>query len=114
VLVTVYNVCNQQNHQAGGQTAHTQQVSLLTRQGRNISPRKDFLNDINIKIVEWLQSGHELVIAGDLNKELGSDIGGFTSISSEHNLAKIIQSIHSKKANHQHTIEDNTNFITYL
>ncbi len=49
MLVTVYNVCNQQNKKAGARTAHTQQVSLLTRQGRKISPRKASLHAIDIQ-----------------------------------------------------------------
>jgi hypothetical protein len=38
LLVTVYNVCQQHGNQAGSRTAHTQQASLLLREGRKVSP----------------------------------------------------------------------------
>ena len=93
VLVTIYQVCKHQG-KAGERTAHTQQVSLLVRQGRKASPRKAFIDDLDVKVTEWLLAGHELIISGDLNEELGNDMSGFSRISSKHNLVEIIQHIH--------------------
>jgi hypothetical protein len=93
ILCTIYNVCNQHG-QVGSRTAHTQQKSLLLRQGRTDSPRKAFLEDFDAQVTTWLSAGHELIIAGDLNEELGSDISGFSRLSSKHNLVEIIQHHH--------------------
>jgi hypothetical protein len=93
VLVSVYNVCHQRQH-GGSRTAHTQQVSLLRRQGRTTSPRKAFIADFDTQVAEWIEAGHELIIAGDLNEELGSDLSGFAKICSNHHLVEIIQHIH--------------------
>jgi hypothetical protein len=49
-------------------------------------------------VTEWIQEGHELIIAGDINEELGNDISGFSRISAKHNLVELIQ--------HNHGIED--------
>ena len=55
------------------------------------------MDDFERQIGEWVEAGHELIISGDLNKELGSDMNGFAQISSSHNLVEIIQ--------HRHGIE---------
>ena len=44
-----------------------------------------------------MEAGHELIISGDLNEELGSDMNGFARISSSYNLVEMIQ--------HRHGIE---------
>jgi endonuclease/exonuclease/phosphatase family metal-dependent hydrolase len=44
--------------------------------------------------MEWLQVGHEVVIAGDINKGPGNNISGFTRISAKHDLLEIIQHFH--------------------
>jgi exonuclease III len=72
ILVTVYNVCNQPSNRSGSRTAHTQQHSLLLRQGRTINPRKAFLDDFDHQVTVWRDAGHELIIAGDFNEELGT------------------------------------------
>ena len=94
VLVTVYQVCHNQDTQPGSRTAHAQQASLLLRQRRHASPRKAFIEDFDEQVAAWLRDGHELVIGGDLNEELGNDINGFSRISSRHNLVEIIQNHH--------------------
>jgi exonuclease III len=93
LLVTIYQVCDTHG-QRGSRTAHTQQVSLLVRQRQTVSPLRAFIADFQLQVTEWLQEGYELVIAGDINKELGNDINGFTSITSQHNLVEIIQHRH--------------------
>jgi hypothetical protein len=92
LLVTIYKVCNQTG--GGSRTAHTQQKSLLIHNGRAVSPRKAFIDDFDHLVTQWLTQGHELIIAGDLNEELGSDLSGFSRISSKHNLVEIIQQTH--------------------
>jgi hypothetical protein len=52
------------------------------------------LDDLNWQITTWLQDGHELIIAGDINKELGGDVTGFARISSKHDLVEIMQQMH--------------------
>jgi hypothetical protein len=93
LLVTIYQVCDTHG-QTGSRTAHTQQVSLLVRQRQTVSPRRAFIADFQLQVTEWLQEGYKLVIAGDINEELGNDIDGFASITSRHNLVKIIQHRH--------------------
>jgi hypothetical protein len=94
LLVTVYNVCKHSGKQVGSRTAHTQQASLLLREGRTVSPRKAFLDDFEAQVRVWRQAGHELIICGDLNEQLGSDTSGFSRISSLFNLVEIIQHRH--------------------
>jgi exonuclease III len=92
LLVTIYKVCNKNS--GGSRTAYTQQVSLLLRNGRTVSPRKAFLDDFDQQVSQWLAKGYELIIAGNLNEELGGNLSGFSRISSKHNLVEIIQQAH--------------------
>jgi hypothetical protein len=96
LLVTVYNVCHYHG-KAGSRTADTQQKSLLLREGRTVSPRKAFLDNFEAQVKAWLEAGHEFIITGDHNEQLGSNISGFSRISSKYNLVEIIQ--------HRHGIE---------
>jgi exonuclease III len=97
IMVTIYNVCNQQGNHGSNHMAHTQQLSLLLQQGRSAHPRKAFLDDFDHQVTDWIATGHELIIAGDINEELGNDISRFSRISAKHHLIEFIQ--------HKHDIE---------
>jgi exonuclease III len=94
VVVSAYQVCNQQGNQAGDRTAYAQQKSILCRQGRDTSPRKAFFDDLDDQLEEWIDKGYEIILTGDLNEELGSDVTGFARVSAKWSLVEIIQHTH--------------------
>jgi hypothetical protein len=53
VIVSAYQVCDQRADQVGDRTAFAQQTSLLRRNGKDCSPRKSFLDDLDTHIEEW-------------------------------------------------------------
>jgi hypothetical protein len=94
VVVSIYQVCNQQASTVGDRTAFAQQLSLLRRNGKDCSPRKLFLDDLDKQLEEWTEKGYEILLSGGINEELGSDINGFACLSARWNLVEIIQHFH--------------------
>ena len=94
MIVSAYQVCNQQASTVGDRTAVAQQLSLLRRHGKDCSPRKSFFDDLDHQIEEWRDQGYEIILSGDLNEELGADIYGFVQISAKWDLVEIIQHYH--------------------
>ena len=94
MVVSVYQVCNQQASSIGDRTAFAQQQSLLRRDGRDNSPRRSFYDDLDHQLEEWAGLGYEIILSGDLNEELGSDIQGFARLSAKWNLVEVIQHFH--------------------
>jgi hypothetical protein len=94
IVVSLYQVCNQQANNVRDRTAFAQHLSLLRRNGKDCSARKSFFDGIDKQIGEWIEKGYEIILSGDLNEELGSDIHGFARISARHNLVEVIQHFH--------------------
>jgi exonuclease III len=94
IVVSLYQVCNQQANNVRDRTAFAQHLSLLRRNGKDCSARKSFFDGIDKQIGKWIEKGYEIILSGDLNKELGSDIHGFARISARHNLVEVIQHFH--------------------
>ena len=94
MIVSAYQVCNQQENSAGEKTAFAQQLSLLRRNGRDGSPRKAFFDDLDQQLNEWITKGYEIILSGDLNEQLGADIHGFAHISAKWDLVEVIQHYH--------------------
>jgi exonuclease III len=94
VVVSAYQVCNQQANQVGDRTAFAQQLSLLRRNGKDCSPRKSFFDDLDLQLEEWREKNYEIIISGDLNEELGADVHGFARLSAKWDLVEIIQHQH--------------------
>jgi hypothetical protein len=94
ILVSAYQVCKQQANRVGARTAFAQQLSLLRRNGKDCSPRKSFFDDLDAKIEEWREKNYEIILSGDLNEELGTDVDGFARLSAKWDLVEIIQHHH--------------------
>ena len=94
MIVSAYQVCNQQENSAGEKTAFAQQLTLLRRNGRDGSPRKAFFDDLDQQLNEWITKGYEIILSGDLNEQLGADIHGFAHISAKWDLVEVIQHYH--------------------
>jgi exonuclease III len=113
IVISVYQVCNQQASTVGDRTAFAQQLSLLRRNGKDCSPRKSFYDDLDIQIQEWRDQDYEIILSGDLNEELGADLQGFARISAKHNLVEIIQHFHGT-ANEPPTYARGTRRLDYI
>jgi hypothetical protein len=94
VVVSVYQVFNQQASTVGDRTAFAQQLSLLRQNGKDCSPQKSFLDDLDKQLEEWTEKGYKILLSADINKELGSDVNGFARLSASWKLVEIIQHFH--------------------
>jgi hypothetical protein len=94
VVVSAYQVCNQQANQVGDRTAYAQQQYLLRRNGQDCSPRKSFFDDLDEQLGKWISKGYKIILSGDLNEELGADVTGFARITAKWDLVEIIQHTH--------------------
>jgi hypothetical protein len=56
---------------------------ILQQNGRDGSPRKAFLEDLDKQIKEWINQDYKIVLSGDFNEQLGAGIHGFTIISAK-------------------------------
>jgi hypothetical protein len=75
---------------SGPTTAFTQQLLMLKRQLRdNQRPRKEYQRDLRSFLESKINDGHEIVLCGDLNEELGSSAGGMTQLVSDLGLIDI-------------------------
>ncbi len=75
---------------SGPTTAFTQQLLMLKRQHRdNQRPRKEYQRDLRSFLESKINDGHEIVLCGDLNEELGSSAGGMTQLLSDLGLIDI-------------------------
>jgi exonuclease III len=97
IVVSVYQVCNQQANAVGDRTAFAQQLAILRENGSDSSPRKSFYDDMEKQLEDWIRKGYEIILSGDLNEELGTDIQGFARISAKFNLVEIIQHFHGSE-----------------
>jgi hypothetical protein len=61
IVVSVYQVCNQNANRVGARTVFAQQLSLLRRNGKDCSPRKSFYDDIDKQIQEWIAKDYKIV-----------------------------------------------------
>jgi endonuclease/exonuclease/phosphatase family metal-dependent hydrolase len=69
-------VC-QKGGRAGPFTAHSQQVSLLRRQGfENPNPRVHFINDLSSLVQQYHKSNADILVMGDFNEVIGLDLNG--------------------------------------
>jgi hypothetical protein len=54
-----------------------------------------FFDNLDEQLEEWIGKGYEIILSGDLNKELGADVTGFARIMAKWDLVEIIQHTHS-------------------
>jgi hypothetical protein len=95
VIMSVYQVCQQQSTSAGRirtLTATAQQTSMLIQQGRHLTPRQAFIQDLTTFIKDQHQLGHGVLIAGDFNESLSLNFRGMTRLISDCNLTDVMYS----------------------
>jgi hypothetical protein len=89
MIVSVYQVCNQKAHPVGNRTVIAQQLLLLRRNGKDFSPRKSFFADLDTQLRDWTYKGYKIILSGDLNEELGTNVTGFATLSACWNLVGV-------------------------
>jgi hypothetical protein len=81
------------SNSAGITTAHHQQ--LLQLKAANIAdqnPRRQFCLALNQFLQSKIDARHQILLGGDINKEIGLNMHGFTRIISKHNLSDLHRS----------------------
>jgi hypothetical protein len=90
-VISSYQVPKNSNL-SGPTTAHTQQVLQLKRHGiPEQNPRRQFCAAIDIFLKEKIELGHQIILGGDFNEELGSSMQGFAYIVAKHNLTDVLR-----------------------
>jgi hypothetical protein len=86
-FITLYQVVNKA--QNGPFTASQQQRTSLLLEGRDIPPRKAFLQDFDA----YLQS--QYVVMGDFNEVVGKTLSGFAAITGRYQLVDVLGHFHT-------------------
>jgi hypothetical protein len=103
IVVTIYQVCQQDVSTAGVTTACTQQHTILYEQGRITTnargvpsphPRTALLRDFATQLRQWRATGCAFIISGDLNEVLGDNPSEFGSITTEFDLSDVYRHRH--------------------
>jgi hypothetical protein len=80
VILTIYQVL-QKTGSAGSTTAYTQQRTMFRLEGRtNPNPRKILIDDLQKLVKEHRSNGHDMILMGDFNKQVGKDPHGMASV----------------------------------
>ena len=80
VILTVYQV-PQKSGTSGNTTAYTQQRNMFRLEGRiNPNPRKILIHDLKALVTELRQNGHDMIIMGNFNEQVGIDPHGMASV----------------------------------
>jgi hypothetical protein len=91
-FVTVYQVVAKATK--GPYTAYQQQVSSLTLDDRNISPRQAFILDLDKYLKTFQTPLATYVIMGDLNEIVGHSLSGFSKLTRSFDLADAMSHFH--------------------
>jgi exonuclease III len=79
-ILTVYQV-PQKTGSAGSTTAYTQQRTMFRLEGRtNPNPRKILIQDLRTLVTDLRSNGHDMIIMGDFNEQVGKDPHGMASV----------------------------------
>ena len=90
-VISAYQVPKNSNL-AGPTTAHTQQVLQLKRnENPEQNPRKQFCDSLDRFLQDKIASGHQIILGGDFNEEIGSSMQGFAYIVARHNLTDVLR-----------------------
>jgi exonuclease III len=93
-IISAYQVVTDKPN-AGVATAASQQRSLLLQtQDVLTEPRKAFKRDLQKFVQERLREGHEILLVGDFNESLGSEVDGMSKLSAELNLIDLMKLRH--------------------
>jgi hypothetical protein len=88
-LISVYQV-PRNSGATGNTTAHHQQVLQMKKNGiEDQNPWTQFCNALGSFLSSKLDAGHEIILGGDLNADLGSNMRGATWIIAKHNLVDV-------------------------
>jgi hypothetical protein len=80
VVLTVYQV-PQKSGTTGSTTAYNQQRNMFRLEGRtNPNPRKILIADLRALVSELRRDGHDLILMGDFNEQIGKDPQGMSSV----------------------------------
>ena len=71
-IYAVYRVCRQ-SKKAGETTAWVQQSTFFSTKGKDINPRSKIVEDLKKSIEIDLENNCEIIVAGDLNEDIGDD-----------------------------------------
>jgi exonuclease III len=96
VIISVYQVCNNNVATAGPNTAFAQQWKLLRLQGRETKPREKCIEDLNAFVEKCQEEGSDIILCGDINEKLGNNPQGFASIAAERNLVDVHHYCHGE------------------
>ena len=90
-VISAYQV-PQNSNLSGPTTAHTQQVLQLKRYDiDDQNPRRQFCDALDRFLKDKIEAGHQIILGGDFNDEIGSKMQGFTSIVARHNLTDVLR-----------------------
>jgi exonuclease III len=77
----------------GKTTSHHQQVLQLKKDGdTGQQPRKHFCASLDAFIDNKITAGHQIILGGDFNEDVGLNLNGITRIIANHNLVHVMQS----------------------
>jgi len=80
VILTIYQV-PQKTGTAGSTTAYTQQRTMFRLEGRtNPNPRKILIHDLRALVSDLRSNGHDMILMGDFNEQVGRDPQGMASV----------------------------------
>ena len=97
-IISAYQVVTN-NPRAGTSTAASQQRSLLLQSNNGCTePRKAFKRDLRLFIQECLKEGHEILLVGDFNESLGSEIDGMSKMAADLNLIDLMKVRHTQSS----------------
>jgi hypothetical protein len=78
---------------AGITTVHQQQVLQMKREGiTDQNPRRQFCKALDTFLAEKLKAKHQIILGGDFNEDIGTNMHGLTGVISKHNLTDVLQS----------------------
>jgi exonuclease III len=90
-VISAYQVPKNSNL-SGPTTAHTQQVLQLKQIGfPEQNPRRQFCDALDRFLTDKIDAGHQIILGGDFNDEIGSTMQGFTYIVAKHNLTDVLR-----------------------
>ena len=92
-IISAYQVCQQEikeGNRIKSLTATVQQISMLRQQGRDITPRQAFIQDLRKFIKSQRESGNGILLIGDFNEELEVSYDGMTKLVADFGLTDLM------------------------
>ena len=97
-IISAYQVVAN-NSKVGTSTAASQQRSLLLQMNDACTdPRIAFKRDLRIYAQECMMEGHEILLVGDFNEPLGSEIDGMSKLAADLNLIDLMKYRHKQQS----------------